>query len=235
MRTVRAEANDRSPAVLPDGIGKPAARALLEAAVVGFAERGYHGVSVRDLTNAVGIKSASFYAHFASKEALLAELIIGGHLEHQAAVREGVLAAGADPIDQLRGAIVANTSFQATWPLVTIVANTELHALALENRERVMAIRHDSGELVVAVMERGRAAGVFHVDDVWLALSAISAMGIRVAWWFRPPALRGDDSPLADYPREAATWLPGDSYSVEKVAGAYADFALRILGVHAVG
>jgi AcrR family transcriptional regulator len=215
--------------VLPDGIGRPAARPLLEAAVVRFAERGYHGVSVRDLTNAVGIKSASFYAHFPSKEALLAELVIGGHEAHQAAVRDGLLSAGPSPAEQLRGAIAANVTFQATWPLVTIVCNTELHALSVENRDRVLAIRHDTGVLIVAVIERGRDAGVFDVDDVWLAMSAIGAMGIRVAWWFRPPSLRGEDSPLAEYPREAATWMPGDRYSIESIADAYAEFALRVL------
>jgi AcrR family transcriptional regulator len=223
-------ANDRSPDVLPTGIGRPSARPLLEAAAVGFAERGYHGVSVRDLTNAVGIKSASFYAHFPSKEALLAELIIGAHESHQAAVRDGLLGAGPSPAEQLRGAVEANVAFQATWPVVTIVANTELHALSDENRERVLAIRHDSGVLIAAVIERGRDAGVFRVDDVWLAMSAIGAMGIRVAWWYRPPSLRGDDSPLAEYPREAATWLTGDQYSVESLASAYADYALRLVG-----
>jgi AcrR family transcriptional regulator len=230
VAVAHAEANGRSATVLPEDIGKPAARALLEAAVVQFAERGYHGVSVRDLTNAVGIKSASFYAHFPSKEALLAELIIGGHEAHQAAVRDGLLSAGPSPAEQMRGAITANVAFQATWPLVTIVANTELHALSAENRERVLAIRHDTGVLIVAVIERGRDTGVFRVDDVWLATSAIGAMGIRVAWWFRPPSLRGDDSPLGEYPREAATWMPGDRYSVESVASSYADFALRVLG-----
>jgi AcrR family transcriptional regulator len=225
-------ANDRSAAVLPDGIGRPSARPLLEAAVIGIAERGYHGVSVRELTDAVGIKSASFYAHFGSKDALLAELIIGAHEAHQAAVRDGLLGAGSSPAEQLRGAIEANVSFQATWPLATIVANTELHALSQANRERVLAIRHDTGVLIAAVIERGRDAGVFDVDDVWLAMSAIGAMGIRVAWWFRPPSLRGDGSPLAEYPREAATWMPGDNYSVEKVAGDYAEFALRIVGAH---
>lgn len=230
MRPMRATANERSPSVLPDGIGRPSARPLLEAAVVRFAERGYHGVSVRDLTGAVGIQSASFYAHFASKEALLAELVVGGHTAHHGAVRDGLLGAGADVVDQLRGAVIGNVAFQATWPLVTIVANTELHALSEENRQRALDVRHDSGVLFAAVIERGREAGVFKVDDVWLAMSAIGAMGIRVAWWFRPPALRGDDSPLTEYPREAAAWLAGRDYTVESLATAYADFALRMLG-----
>jgi AcrR family transcriptional regulator len=203
----------------------------LEAATVAFAERGYHGVSVRDLTAAVGIQGGSFYAHFPSKEALLAELMLLGHEAHQAHVRDAILGAGADPVDQLRAAVHANVEFQATWPLLTIVCNTELHAVAPATRDRVIGLRHDSGVLLAAVIERGNATGAFVCADTWLALSAIAAMGIRVAWWYRPPALRGDDSPLSDYPHEASTWVPAQDYDVEVIAETYAEFALRIVGV----
>ncbi|MBV9664330.1 MAG: TetR family transcriptional regulator [Actinobacteria bacterium] len=221
------EAHD-GPAVLPEG-GRPGARRLLEAAVVAFAERGYHGVSVRDLTSAVGIQGGSFYAHFATKEQLLAELLILGHEAHHAHVRDAILGAGPSAATQLREAVRANVEFQATWPLLTIVCNTELHALAPENVARVLRLRHDSGVLIAAVIERGNAEGVFHCKDTWLALSAIAAMGIRVAWWCRPPGLRGDN-PQAEIAAEQARWLPEDDYSVESIADAYAEFALQIVG-----
>ncbi len=235
---MQSMANGRSPvrsaapaAVLPPGLGKPSARKLLEAAVVAFAERGYHGVSVRDLTSSVGIQAASFYAHFPSKEALLAELMLGGHQLHQAHVRDAILGAGPDPVEQLRLAIRANVEFQATWPVLTIVCNSELHALAEDHSDRVLALRHDSAVLIVAVIERGNVTGAFECRDMWLALSAIGAMGVRVAWWFRPPGVTSDDdSPLSTYPREAATWMAGDGNTAETVADAYAEFALRIVG-----
>jgi AcrR family transcriptional regulator len=232
-------ANGRSPAgaagsapVLPDALGRSGARRLLEAAVVAFAERGYHGVSVRDLTATVGIKAASFYAHFPSKEALLAELMIGGHELHQAYVRDAILGSGPEPVDQLRAAMRANVEFQATWPLLTIVANSELHALAPPNAERVLSVRHDSGVLIVAVIERGNATGAFDCRDIWLAMSAMGAMGVRVAWWFRPSAApAGEESPLTSYPREAATWMhESQDYTATSIADAYAEFALKIVG-----
>jgi AcrR family transcriptional regulator len=205
---------------------------LLEAALVAFAERGYHGVSVRDLTSSVGIQAGSFYAHFPSKEALLAALMISGHELHQAHVRDALLGAGPDPADQLRAAIRANVEFQATWPLVTIVCNSELHALNAANAERVLAIRHDSGVLIEAVIERGNASGAFDCPDIWLAMSAMGAMGVRVAWWFRPDASpASDDSPLTNYPREVATWVyQGREYTAASIADTYAEFSLRIVG-----
>ena len=46
---------------------------LFVAAVELFATRGYANVGVRDIAEVVGIKSASIYNHFPSKDALLAE------------------------------------------------------------------------------------------------------------------------------------------------------------------
>jgi len=217
-------------ALLPAEPGRPGARRLLEAAVAAFAERGYHGVSVRDLTSVVGIKAGSFYSHFSSKEQLLAELMVLGHQAHQAHVRDAILGAGADPEEQLREAVRANVSFHATWPLLTVVCNSELHALAPENRDRVVSLRHDSGVLVAAVIERGNAAGVFSCDDTWLALSAIAGMGVRVAWWYRQPGALDADSPLDSYPGQAAAWLPKADHSIEAIADAYAGYALKIVG-----
>src|SRR2546422_9569838 len=106
------------------------ARRLLEAAVVAFAERGYHGVSVRDLTSAIGIQAGSFYSHFDSKEELLFEIVLLAHERHQAAVRAALLATGAGPAEQLRGTMHANVSFIGTYPYLTIVGSSELHALS---------------------------------------------------------------------------------------------------------
>src|SRR2546428_9499534 len=129
----------------PGGPWAAGARRLAEAAVVAFAERGYHGVSVRDLTAAVGIQGGSFYSHFGSKEQLLFELLLFAHEAHQAHVRDALLGADPDPAAQLREAIRANVWFQATYPLLTVVANSEFHALTAEHLQRVLDIRHRSG------------------------------------------------------------------------------------------
>jgi hypothetical protein len=160
----------------------------------------------------------------------LAELMVLGHTSHQAAVRDAILSAGNSPVDQLRAAIRANVLFHATYPLLTIVDNSELHALGDDNRARVLGLRHDSGVLVAAVIDRGVAAGDFTIDHTWLAMSAIAGMGVRVAWWFRPAWMRADDNPLTSYPVEAATWLPPEVDTPDAVADAYAGYALRIVG-----
>src|SRR5678815_3587856 len=50
-----------------------------------FAERGYHGTSLADLAEALGIQKASLYHHIASKEDLLWEVArAGAHAFHAA-------------------------------------------------------------------------------------------------------------------------------------------------------
>jgi hypothetical protein len=53
-------------------------------------------------------------------------------------------------------------------------------------------------------------------------------MCLRVAWWFRPVTSAGDAT--AAYPRQAATWLRPEDYTIERVMDTYADYALKIFG-----
>ena len=51
--------------------GLSTARALLEAAAELFAQRGYDGVTMRDIAGKVGIRESSIYSHFSSKADIL--------------------------------------------------------------------------------------------------------------------------------------------------------------------
>jgi hypothetical protein len=113
--------------------------------------------------------------------------------------------------------------------MLTMVANSELHALAPDHRAVIVDMRRMSGVLFAAVLERGDSIGAFDCGDPWLAMSAIAGMSVRVAWWFRPPSPPTDE-PLSSYPAEAATWLPDRDRDAEVIADAYADYALRIVG-----
>jgi len=48
---------------------------VLATAAELFVERGYHGTSIRDIADAAGVRPASLYSHFASKEQILVELV----------------------------------------------------------------------------------------------------------------------------------------------------------------
>ena len=92
-------------------VQRPDSRTLvLDQAAKLFRERGYAGTSLRDIATASGIKSASLYYHFASKDEIVAEVLnIGVSTVHEE-VRRRVAALGehATPADRIREAIAAH-------------------------------------------------------------------------------------------------------------------------------
>jgi AcrR family transcriptional regulator len=183
-------------------------RRLYEVALLQFAERGFHAVSVRDLTRELGLQASSLYAHVASKQDLLADLIRLGHEEHRDQLRLSLLEAGSEPAEQIAALTRSHVRVHATYPLLTRVCNRELGSLREDQRREVLAIRLDSERLFLDVIERGQRLGAFHAADAMLAVAAIGAMGMRVAEW----------------------WHPDLGISVEALAGTYADFAIKLLG-----
>lgn len=191
----------------PRAITDGTLRRIQEEALVRFAERGYHGVSVREIADASGVRASSLYAHFPSKEQLLHSLILVGHTEHREMLRDALLGAGSDPADQLRAVMGAHVRLHATYPMLATVANNELHALSASSAAEVHAIRDDAVRTITEVIERGARLGRFTCQEPWLATAMIGAAGIRVAAWY------GADS----------------DYTVERIVDTYSDFALKIV------
>ena len=182
-------------------------RRLHETALLQFAERGFHAVSVRDLTGSLGMQPSSLYAHLPSKQHLLGELIRMGHEEHRDRLRLALLEAGNDPVEQISALTRAHVRIHATYPLLTRLCNRELGSLLDEDKSAVLAIRLDSNRLFLDVVERGQRLGAFCAVDPMLAVAAIGAMGIRVAEW----------------------WRPDVDVTVEEVEQTYATFAVKLL------
>lgn len=197
----------KGPLLPPRATANGTLRRLQEAALIGFCERGYHGLSTRDLAGATGVTASSVYAHVNAKEDLLYQLVTMGHEEHNELLRKALMGSGPDPRDQMRALVKAHVVMHATYPLLARVCNKELHALSSANAERVMRIRLDSEQMFLDVVKRGIDTGSFHIPDPWLAVAAIGAMGIRIAEWFEPGGMR----------------------SVEEVANTYSEFALKLL------
>ena len=81
-------------------------QSILHAAAGLFRQQGYAAVSLRDIAEAVGMKTGSLYYHFNSKESLVEEILTLGTQGAMAASREAVaaLGPGADPVDKLEAA-----------------------------------------------------------------------------------------------------------------------------------
>ncbi|MBL1066343.1 TetR/AcrR family transcriptional regulator [Streptomyces sp. 7-21] len=122
-----------------------------------FAERGFHGVGVDEIGAAVGISGPALYRHFAGKDAMLAELLVGisgrlrdgGHRRVAEAEQEGRSAAGT--LDLL---IAGHIDFALDDRDLITVHDRELDRLPEEDRKRVRRLQRQYVELWVTVVRR---------------------------------------------------------------------------------
>ena len=83
----------------PQGPDRPARAVIIGAAADLFGKKGYHGTSVRDISNEVGIMAGSLYSHIESKQQILAEILRESAGEH------ALLAARIKDLEQLELAL----------------------------------------------------------------------------------------------------------------------------------
>ncbi|MFF6780147.1 TetR family transcriptional regulator [Streptomyces sp. NPDC012510] len=141
---------------------------ILKEAARLFAERGFHGVGVDEIGAAVGISGPGLYRHFAGKDAMLAELLVGisGQLltgaKRRVAEADGVTvrgsaggaegAAGRDPEAVLDSLIEGHIDFALDdRPLITL-HDRELDRLRDSDRKLVRQLQRQYVELWVGVL-----------------------------------------------------------------------------------
>jgi AcrR family transcriptional regulator len=168
-------------------LDEPAAtdRRLYDAAVRLFAERGYHGTTVREIVADVGVQPAAFYYHFRSKEHVLRE-IMQRALEDLNAEITAAVSDVRSPEQQLVAALRAHIAFHATRPLEAFVADSELRALEGDDRRAIVRLRDEYEAIFAAILEAGQAAGAFCVRDVKIETYALMALATAVATWYSP-------------------------------------------------
>ena len=173
---------------------------ILDAAAKVFRAHGYANARLSDIAEMAGMQTGSLYYHFASREALVAEILhlgIETAWDHvRAAVRS--LPPGASPLEQLETAVRAHTMAvleigdyaSAQARIVGQVPPEIARAHRIEQREY--------GEYWNELFEAAQAAGELqHGIDLFAArMLAFGAMNWTVEW-FNPH--RGPDaSAVAD-------------------------------------
>lgn len=188
-----------NPDLPPTEDASPAVRRMLLVSLRLFAERGFHGTSVRDIAAGLDVKAASLYSLIESKEHILAELVRLGHLSHTTAVEASVAAAGERPSDQLVGFMDAHVRFHARWQMLAVVSNNELHCLSPEMAAPSLALRERAVRSLLEIVERGAASGDFQVREPFFTTAGVAAMGMRVANWFDTALGHDEDAVAAEY------------------------------------
>jgi len=113
---------------------------ILATAAELFAARGFHGVSVAELGAACGISGPALYKHFASKEAMLAEMLVSISETLLTEGRARVDAAGSAD-DAIAALVDWHVQFAVTKRALIVVQDREWESLSSEARDRVRTLQ----------------------------------------------------------------------------------------------
>jgi len=152
-----------------------------------FAEKGYHGTSIGDLAQAMGVQKGSLYAHIDSKEDLLWEVAREGAAAFHAAL-DSVPDEGP-AIERVRAALRAHLRVVAEQLDVATVFIREWQYLDGARRDQFLGERRRYEERFRALFREGRERGELRtdLDDATAALVALSAANWAYTW-LRPGA-----------------------------------------------
>jgi AcrR family transcriptional regulator len=142
-------------AALHEDADRPSRREqILRAAAQLFAERGSRAVGVDDVGAAVGVTGPAIYRHFASKDAMLAEMLLRISERLLAGGSERVAAAGASPARQLRALIDFQVDFALDNPALITVQDRDLGSLPDDDAAEVRRLQRRYVEVWVTVLAR---------------------------------------------------------------------------------
>ena len=154
MRRVTSTPTARDSALHAD-IDRPSRREqILQAAAQLFAERGSRAVGVDDVGAAVGVTGPAIYRHFASKDAMLAEMLLRISERLLEGGSEVVARAGDDVPEQLRALIAFQVDFALDNPALITVQDRDLGSLADADAAQVRRLQRRYVEVWVTVLAR---------------------------------------------------------------------------------
>ena len=158
---------------------------ILAAAVQLFAQYGYHAATMRDIARISGIQAASIYYHYASKQALLVE-IMDTHMRNLNANLQRIARESASIEQRLHEAVANHIRLHTTFKAEFFIIDTEIRALEDEQRGAILALRDQYEILLQGLLREGIEQGIIRQVDIKIASYALIAMCTEVATWFRP-------------------------------------------------
>src|SRR5215475_423105 len=158
---------------------------IIEAAARVFAQRGFHGATTQDIADVLGIRQASLYYYFPSKEGAL-ELVclqgVAGFYE----VAKAIAAGPGSAADKLARLIKAHLDpLTDRGDFVKVFLNERQH-LRADSRRRIGKWSRGLERIFEDVIREGVRRGEFRHDvDTRLATLAILGMANAAASWHR--------------------------------------------------
>ncbi len=158
-----------------------------------FRERGFHGTSVRDIAEAVGLQGGSLYAHVNSKDDVLWDIVNASADRFFTALRP-IVGSDREIVRRIRDAIIAHVGVITDDLDAAAVYTTEWRHLTVEHRAAFARRRDEYEAMFKALVEQGIRGGFLSpVDEASATLFILSSLNF-VYIWYRPEGrLSADD------------------------------------------
>lgn len=162
---------------------------VIEAALQVFAERGFHGASMRGIATVARTSQSNLYNYFDSKNGLLEFVLEATGRELADALEAADRAAGDDPAARMVAAVTAYVHFVVAKPSASTVGITEFRYLSGDDRKSVIVERDRTEAVFRRIVGDGMKCGDFAVLDVGFATRAVVTLCNSMSSWYRPEGI----------------------------------------------
>jgi AcrR family transcriptional regulator len=169
----------------PDPMSADIRQRCLEEATRLFVTHGYHGISMREIAERVGVSKANLYHHFRDKEALFLAVLEANLARLDAIVHDARRRAGT-PREQITHILLGLAACAPEQRAIIRLADQELGQISPEARQTFGRLYHErfTGP-IEAILREGIGAGELRPVDVQGATWALLGM---VYPFFHPAA-----------------------------------------------
>ena len=158
---------------------------ILEAAAKVFAERGYHGATTQDIAAGLGIRQASLYYYFASKEVAL-EVVCARSAEGFLSTAQAIAAGPGTATERLCALVRSHISPILEREAYIKVFLTQRHFLPNASRRRVAVVSRGIEDTFESVIREGVKNGEFRSDlDPRLTMLTTLGAANAVSSWYQ--------------------------------------------------
>ncbi len=158
---------------------------IIKAATRIFSEKTYHGTTLKDIADAVGMLKGSLYYYITSKEKLLAGIILEAvHTLNEDLVR--VENANLTPVERLRQIVREHVKFNAIYREAGTLFLTEKNVISSLEMGELIEIFGRRDKLIARTLNQAVEMGLYRPVDINITSLAIVGLCNSVLFWISP-------------------------------------------------
>ncbi len=158
---------------------------IINTAIELIAEKGIQELTIKNLSNKIGIAESAIYRHFASKMDILVSILSLFHLNSEQ-MNQALNDTQIAPLQKLNKLLEDRFShFAANPTIATVIFSEELFRNDRRLSDRIYEIIKTNQELIIGILRAGQQSGDFRTDfdPEEMAFMIMGGMRLIVTQW----------------------------------------------------